>query len=247
MTEHIQRLTTKIYVTTPHSFTKKEYLPSDRPLNAFRKPIVWKLGTKRLRNEGAALRFVKDSTNIPVPQVLHCGLDDDGVMSLTVESVDGIVCENVGDSCRMPPEKAHNTLSECLECQKLGFENTNTFIETTVLPQLRSLRSNQTGLDGLVIPPPRIVKFDDRASWTPKKSSLGKPYVFCHGDLSRSNIILDRETLQVKCIVDWECAGYYPADLESNLWQLDYKEYMKSFQDTDKIRREISLIAEEDS
>ncbi|KAK1975594.1 kinase-like domain-containing protein [Colletotrichum cereale] len=247
MTESIIRLATKIYVTTPDTFTKKEYPPPERPKNQLGNPIIWKLGTERLRNEGSALKYVNEHTTIPVPQVLHCGPDGDGVMSLTVEFVDGILCEDVGDCCRMPPEKAHNTEGKCLECQELGFRNTNEFIETTVLPQLRSLSSDQTGLDGLVIPPPRILEFDNRATWNPKRSSSETPYVFCHGDLSRSNIILDRETLTVKCIIDWECAGHYPAELEGNPWRLTYEEYMRTFQDTDKIQREISLIADKSS
>ncbi|KAK2051091.1 hypothetical protein LY76DRAFT_677272 [Colletotrichum caudatum] len=229
MTENILRLATKIYVTTPDSFTNKEYLPSERPKNQSGDLIVWKLGIERLRNEGSALEYVKEHTTIPVPQVLYCGPDGDGAMSLTVEFVDGIMCEEVKDCCQ------------------LVVKNTNEFIEATVLLQLWGLTSDQTGLNGLVIPPPCILEFDNRATWNPRKSSLGKPYVFCYGDLSRSNIILDRETLKAKCIINWECAGYYLAELEGNPWRLNYKEYMKTFQNTDKIKREISLIIKQSS
>lgn len=238
----IIRLATKIYVKTSESFTKKEYLPSERPKNPNGEPIVWKLGAEHLRNEGFALSLVKENTTIPVPRVIQCGRDDDGVMCLTVEHVDGIVCEEVGQCCRMPPEKAHNTGGACPECQKIGIENSTRFIEKEVLPQLRNLKSDQTGLNGLVLPPPRIQQFDNRPFWTSKKAPKGQQYVFCHGDLSTSNIILDRETLEVKSIIDWECAGYYPLEFERNLWRLSYNKYMETFQDTAKIRDEIALL-----
>ncbi|KAK6207709.1 hypothetical protein QIS74_12790 [Colletotrichum tabaci] len=124
----------------------------------------------------------------------------------------------------------------------MASENTNIFIETKVIPQLRLLRSNKTGLNGVVIPPPRIEQFDCRDVWPPKKSSKGEECVFCHGDLTRSNILLDPNTLMVKSIIDWESAGFFPEELELSLWRLNYDEYMKTFEDTDKIKQEIELI-----
>jgi thiamine kinase-like enzyme len=39
-------------------------------------------------------------------------------------------------------------------------------------------------------------------------------YVFIHGDLSRSNIIVNPVTYKVVAILDWEYAGYYPKEHE---------------------------------
>ncbi|OAA64973.1 Aminoglycoside phosphotransferase [Cordyceps fumosorosea ARSEF 2679] len=41
-----------------------------------------------------------------------------------------------------------------------------------------------------------------------------KDLVFCHGDLSAHNVIVDPETLKVKAIIDWEHAGFYPKEFE---------------------------------
>ncbi len=38
--------------------------------------------------------------------------------------------------------------------------------------------------------------------------------MFCHGDLSAHNVIVDPETLKVKAIIDWEYAGFYPKEFE---------------------------------
>jgi len=39
-------------------------------------------------------------------------------------------------------------------------------------------------------------------------------YVFIHGDLSSSKIIVDPVTYKVIAILDWEYAGYYPKEHE---------------------------------
>ncbi|CCF32033.1 hypothetical protein CH063_04497 [Colletotrichum higginsianum] len=241
MEPEIVKLATKIYITTPSTFTKKEYAPAERPTDIQGKPIVWKWASERLQNEGMALALIKDHTTIPVPRVIQCGPDSDGAMCLEVQYIDGIPCDVAGEKCRMPLDQAHTT-GHCPECQKIASENTNIFIETEVIPQLRLLRSNKTGLNGVVIPPPRIEQFDCRDVWPPKKSSKGEEYVFCHGDLTRSNVLLDPNTLMVKSIIDWESAGFSPEELELSLWRLNYDEYMRTFEDTDKIKQEIELI-----
>lgn len=38
--------------------------------------------------------------------------------------------------------------------------------------------------------------------------------VFCHNDLSMHNIIVDPETFKINAIIDWEYAGFYPAEFE---------------------------------
>lgn len=39
--------------------------------------------------------------------------------------------------------------------------------------------------------------------------------VFCHNDLSANNVIVDPDTLKIRAIVDWEYAGFFPAELEA--------------------------------
>ncbi|KAK1951994.1 hypothetical protein LY78DRAFT_731585, partial [Colletotrichum sublineola] len=240
----IRNLATKRYIITSRSFTKKEYTPSERQTNLKGEPIIWTWGPERLQNEASALAFIRERTTIPVPRVLYCGKDSDGAMCLEVEYIHGITCDDIGETCRMP--QAHDSAGKCLECEKIAFGNTNKFIESEVIPQLRSLTSKQTGLNGVVIPPPRIQEFDGRTTWLPIRSPPGREYVFCHGDLTRSNIILDPETLTVKSIIDWETAGFLPENLELPLWRLDYAQYMDTFRDHAEIEQSIRLLTAED-
>jgi hypothetical protein len=242
MTETI-KLATKIYITTQHSFIKSEYAPSELPKNIHGNPVIWKWGAQHLQNEGTALALVAKLTTIPVPRVLFCGQDERGVMRLEVERKDGLLCDTVGEECRMTPDwGGHSARGRCSECEKIAFCKVSIFIETTVLPQLKTLTSTETGLNGFVLPPPRIEEYDRRDIWLPKQAPQGQKYVLCHGDFSRSNILLDPMTLDVMCIIDWECAGFFPAELECPLWRLDYNEYMQTYYDTAMIQQEIWLI-----
>lgn len=243
MEPSIRNLATKRYIIKSNSFTKKEYTPSERQINFKGEPIVWRWGPERLQNEASALTIIREHTTIPVPRVLYCGKDDDGAMYVEVEYISGVTCDDIGEICRMP--QVHTSTGRCSDCEKIAFFNTNEFIETKVIPQLRHLKSNQTGLNGIVIPPPRIEEFNERTKWSPIQSPPGREYVFCHGDLTRSNIILDPETLEVKSIIDWETAGYFPEEIELPLWRLNYDQYMNTFRDHTEIAQSIRLLTTE--
>lgn len=43
--------------------------------------------------------------------------------------------------------------------------------------------------------------------------------VFCHNDLSPSNIIVDPDTLKINAIIDWEYAGFYYESFESPFYR----------------------------
>lgn len=43
-------------------------------------------------------------------------------------------------------------------------------------------------------------------------------YVFCHNDLSQYNVIVDPERVEIKAIVDWEYAGFYPGFFEGRFY-----------------------------
>ncbi|KAK4233506.1 hypothetical protein C8A03DRAFT_38777 [Achaetomium macrosporum] len=76
---------------------------------------------------------------------------------------------------------------------------------------LQNLRSTRTGgPSGLVCPPQRgTVYFPLGTRWASTTSST-PDFVFCHCDLSQSNIIVDPATLKIEGIIDWEYAGYWP-------------------------------------
>ena len=42
--------------------------------------------------------------------------------------------------------------------------------------------------------------------------------VFCHNDLSTTNVIVDPVTLKVNAIIDWEYSGFYPEQFEGKFF-----------------------------
>jgi len=85
---------------------------------------------------------------------------------------------------------------------------------------LEGLQSHQTGLNGTAIPPPWIIDDDRRERWPVKKSSgaagdagEGRPFVFCHIDLSYRNMRIDSTPLEAKWLFDGEFAGsFFPEE-----------------------------------
>lgn len=52
-------------------------------------------------------------------------------------------------------------------------------------------------------------------------------YVFQHGDLAAQNILIDPQTLQVKALIDWEYAGFFPPGMERWPGTLDKDVYIR--------------------
>ncbi|KAF2177017.1 hypothetical protein K469DRAFT_810538, partial [Zopfia rhizophila CBS 207.26] len=69
------------------------------------------------------------------------------------------------------------------------------------LDSLRQLTSNVTGLDGFILPPPRITETVPRVAWQPITLDI-EEFVFIHGDLARHNIMVSPKTLEVTYIFD---------------------------------------------
>jgi hypothetical protein len=164
-------------------------------------------------------------------------------MRLEMERKNGIVCKDVGQKCQITPgQDDHADHGTCLQCEDIAFAKVNAFVATVVLLQLRNMTSSKTGLNGFVIPSPRIEQFHERDVWASKHTLSSKRHVLGHHDLSRSNIQLHPKTLDVEYIVDWECAGHFPVELEQFLWRLDCKGYLETFRGIVKIQQEISLV-----
>lgn len=93
------------------------------------------------------------------------------------------------------------------------------------------MKSQERGIDGFVMPPSWLAP-DAELPWQGKKSwkilPLEKPeYIFQHGDIAAQNIIMDPQTLQVKALIDWEYAGYFPPGMERWPGTLDSDAYRK--------------------
>ncbi|XWX00404.1 hypothetical protein V2A60_008424 [Cordyceps javanica] len=80
--------------------------------------------------------------------------------------------------------------------------------------------------------PPSWLAPDVQPPWKGKKSFKTLPlknaeYVFQHGDIAPQNIIINRKTLQVEALIDWEYAGYFPPGMERWPGTLDMDAYRK--------------------
>lgn len=157
---------------------------------------VPRLGKEKLMNEAASLRFIAENTNIPVPAFCD-EFEDNGAYCLVTRYVDGV------------------------KMTELSLEEKKTVIQEIEV-HLASLRRLQAatigGPSGHVIPPYRVSTKTKNDIWN-LRTSTAKEYVFCHNDLSQQNIIVDPATCNIKAIIDWEFAGFYPAWFEMPLYK----------------------------
>jgi len=90
---------------------------------------------------------------------------------------------------------------------------------------MRTLRSNRTGgPSGIVCPPKRATQgFPSDTTWSARVTAE-QDFVFCHCDLSQSNIIVDPSILKIEGIIDYRaiqgirrlgCTASCPIDLTS--------------------------------
>jgi len=200
------RTTERDYTLTADTFTKRELRRNEWFTNIKGKIVVPPFSRERMRNEYVTLDFIASNTTIPVPKVLEYIVQDDAA-TLVLERIDG------------------ETLDSFKGVEKdIAFENALVFLEETVLPQLRQLRSSKPGgLTGVVVPPYRVWKQDKREHW-PVNVSASAEYVLCHCDLAQHNIMVDKETLQPVAIIDWEYSGFYPAYFEIPFWLKSFRE-----------------------
>lgn len=174
-------------------FVKRTLLPSEYQQDYTGQIYIPTDARKRLENEAASLAFVRSMTDIPVPRVLEAREYCDGTFRLVTELVDGIPMEelSVFDQERVMPEvevhmkTLHNLRSSCIG-----------------------------GPSGIVCLPPIFKRPNldvrDVISRLEKEEKEGEKSVFCHNDLSQSNVIVDPKTMRITAIIDWEYAGFFP-------------------------------------
>ncbi|KAJ3474076.1 hypothetical protein NLG97_g10004 [Lecanicillium saksenae] len=180
------------YYEVDGSFVKRSLRPQEWQYSPFGGSLfIPRMGNERLLNEAAALRFIAEKTNIPVPNV-HACFEDDGAVYLIAEYVEGVPMAD------LVPEQ-----------RKVVEAEVESYIST-----LRSLKSKTWG--GLVscrhfalsaAQVPVACKWE----MVPRET---EDLVFCHNDLSAHNIIVNPQTLKVNAIIDWEYAGFWPEEFE---------------------------------
>ncbi|KAK0659156.1 kinase-like domain-containing protein [Cercophora samala] len=184
------------YYVRGHAFIKRSLRPKEFITNWKGKTHVPRLRKELLINEAAALRFIRQHTDIPVPDV-YCDFEDDDAYYLISQNIDGV---NMAD---LKDEEQKAVVRVELEQH---------------LAKLKGIKSRRLGgPSGILIPPYRVLRVTERDDWSSCKKSEpkdGEEYVFCHGDCSQHNVIVDPETLRIKAIIDWEYAGFFPAAFE---------------------------------
>lgn len=126
------------YYCTGRSFVKRSLRRREWQLTLRGTVHVPRLGSERIRNEAAALRFVSEHTNVPVPQ-LYCCFEDDEATYLVVEFVDGVQMAELSDDNK-----------EVIKCELRE--------HLATLQQLRSNRVGSPDLSGLIVPPYRVLQ-----------------------------------------------------------------------------------------
>jgi hypothetical protein len=66
-----------------------------------------------------------------------------------------------------------------------------------------------------LVPSVRATQYFPNDKVLPTIVTLETDFIFCHCDLSQSNIIDNPETLKIEGIIDWEYGGYWPTFFES--------------------------------
>ncbi|EHA48808.1 hypothetical protein MGG_11537 [Pyricularia oryzae 70-15] len=181
---------------------RKYYRYADTWVKRSLKPSEWqkhggymfvpKFSTERVLNEGACLAFLAEHTEIPVPRIYAC-FEDDGAAYLITEFVEGTPMS------QLPPEQQKHVVIELEQ-----------HLET--LKQITS--PNWGGPTGHVLPPYRVMRRSKGHPWHMRPRD-DDSLVFCHNDLSASNVLVDPYTLKINAIVDWEYAGFYPPEFDS--------------------------------
>lgn len=201
---------------------------------------IWSVGSRMIIKdledgnnvgaEEAAVKYVRDHTNIPVPSWIHSWHEDTRALVL-MDRLPGVTYEEIWDE-----EDEEEQLTE---------EDLDTIREelTEYIKQLRELRSPEAKTaDNQLL---RNVLFwrqipeaqwqlmptyeEDREQWFKKSLSgvgqsdlpelerlkemfpASESYVFTHGDLTSSNILISNG--HISGIIDWELSGFAPVCL----------------------------------
>lgn len=160
--------------------------------------FVPRLAKERLQNGADTLSFIRNNTDIPVPDV-YAHFEDDGAYYLVTEYIHG------------------TAMSQLEEGQKAVVrEEIETHRRT-----LASLKSRRLGgPSGIVVPPYRVMRLAKADEWDLRQAEESEEdYVFCHNDFSQYNVIVDPDTLRIRAILDWEYAGFFPARFEFPFYQ----------------------------
>jgi aminoglycoside phosphotransferase len=247
----IRRISTLIALkTTAHLFKRNG---ACIPIS---KNLIVKTGPYVHLAEAATMRFVADSTSLPVPKVFCSFLHKDHAY---------IVMERIQGEC-IPTAWKHNSevsrekifdqlkilFQELRELKPVDGTSVESCVGGTVreariprpLPRMgpfKTIQEFHLFLRDSLRPDEATPKEDDE-EWqdiiemATKQDGPWPATVFTHGDLNPFNILVRGD--EVAAIIDWECAGWFPNYWEytsawySNLTRAEWQENLDKFLDT---------------
>ncbi|KAI9050710.1 hypothetical protein LZ554_004830 [Drepanopeziza brunnea f. sp. 'monogermtubi'] len=196
--ENIKTTAERQYDNTRTAFVKRSLAPHEFIKTQRGNVHIPFHNKERLQNEADCLRFIRQNTNIPVPEVLGF-YESEGAWYLCTSLASGTELSKPsredGDIVRLNLRRHRATL--------------------------RSLKSRVPGgPKGILSPPSWLTdgydedgsaKCDESASWQASSPSASNElFRFCHCDLSATNIFVDPVFLEITAIIDWEYSGFFP-------------------------------------
>lgn len=171
----------RIHEWTSDTFTKYE-LPHDQgPTNQeTTRPSILPPLRESMVHEVNVYRLLANYTDIPVPdpKSISSGFDAAGRAYIRIERMEKTVRASAAfKRCWMPLQHRSSPSDAdgpCDRCALTIHRSVDEFVQCTVLPELRWLRSRTTGLDGFVVPPQWVRMADGRERWEVKTGGGGR-------------------------------------------------------------------------
>ena len=230
-----------IYLRDGRSFIKRQ-IPLDQRIRGRDDQLVTKSWyADRFRNEADILQLVAQNPRILVPEFISCGLNENGEWYLAVEYMEGTVrADMAGNQCRMPSTHLPRDATErCIYCADLAQQNVEHYVDNVLRPELAKYTSSSTGFNGVVIPPPWVAYHDAREVW-PVRESQDSEFSLWNPEFRADNVLLDTQTLEVRAVVDFEDAGYFPREMQ--VWKYSRNEQFALYRDMGTVHEHINLL-----
>lgn len=191
----------RITIAGKKCFMKRNTEPTEWYANPYDGRIRSEPNTANaLRNEKLAIEYVREHTSIPVPNIVFY-LDEGDRVYLATEIVEGVDLYDIED-----PDDILKV------CKQLD----------AYVKELETHRSSKIRGFGVDVCLPAYIKDLENPYEVQRYVDVGgEPFVLCHGDLHRGNVIVDPETMTIKAVIDWEYAGYYPAIIDPRRYRYD--------------------------
>ncbi|KID82138.1 Protein kinase-like domain protein [Metarhizium guizhouense ARSEF 977] len=183
-------------------------------------------GTHDHPNESLALRFIKEHTTIPVPEVISSDWD-----RITMEYIEGQTLKEAWPTLTL--DQRSEILAQLrdyiAQMRRLGgiylgrVDGQGVVVPSIFTRSGGPFRTMSELHDWLVRPPIRLEA--ESMYWHQITTHLGAEYpiVFTHGDIAARNILVSGG--RIVALLDWEFAGWYP----------DYWDYVFALRGLDNI------------